>query len=155
MSKSLRIVNGDLSVGAGRGFEQVDRVDKLAQDLRLWVLERIGIDPATPTYGNRLDGGIIDDQEVESFIGQVNSEDRALEVRSEVLDLLGRYQNMQLDKIKTEAMKFAGKHTLDADEVLHIVNSVSVSRQADQIIVRVSCQTLSGKSFDLIIPAQG
>ena len=153
MSKSFKITNGDLTVGPGRAFETVTRVDKLAQDLRHWVLEKIGIDPATPTYGNRLDGGIIGGESVGGFIGETNSESRALEVRSEVLDLLGRYQQMQLAKIRRETAQYGGRHSLHEDEVLHLINSVAVSTRADQIIVRVSCQTLSGKSFDLIIPA--
>lgn len=152
MSTSFKLDGGDLSIGSGRSFERVSGAYKLAQDLRLWVLERIGNDPATPTFGSRLDGGVIDGQEVPSFIGQIGSEALVSEIRAEVVALLGAYQQNQIAKMKREMILYNGKHTLEADETLHIINSVEATQQGTQIIVRVTCQTLAGTTFRLLIP---
>jgi len=152
MSKSFKLDGGDLSIGAGRSYEQVDGAFKLAQDLRLWVLERIGTDPATPTFGSRLDGGVIDGQEVPSFIGQIGTDALVAEVRAEVISLLGAYQTQQITKMKSEMLIFDGKTTLGADEILQEISSVEAQQDGTQIIVRVTVQTLAGTTFRLLIP---
>lgn len=154
MSTSFRIQGGDLSVGAGRSFERAIGSLKLAQDLRLWVLEHVGTDPATPTFGSRLDGGIIDGEPVESFIGQVATEARQAEIRTEMIALLSQYQAGQIAKMQREMLAYGGSHTLTADETLHSIESVLTTQIGDQIIVRVLCHTLAGTQFQLTIPTQ-
>lgn len=154
MSTSFKLDGGDFAIGSGRSFERVSGAYKLAQDLRLWVLERIGTDPSTPTFGSRLDGGVIDGEEVASYIGQIGSEALLSEIRSEIVSLLGQYQQGQIAKMQREMLLYNGKHTLDADETLHIINSVEATQTADQVIVRVNCQTLAGTTFRLLIPTQ-
>jgi hypothetical protein len=154
MSTSLKISGGDLSIGSGRSYERVSGAYKLAQDLRLWVLEQIGTDPATPTFGSRLDGGVIDGVETPSYIGQVASPAMIADIRSEVISLLSQYQAGQIAKMQREMLAYGGKHTLSADETLQNVVSVDTSQIADQIIVRVICMTLAGTQFRLTIPTQ-
>jgi hypothetical protein len=148
----MKLHNGDLIVGAGRSFETVTGKDKLFQDLKLRILERIGIDPATPTYGSRLDGGVIDGRVIPSLIGGVASADTVLEVKAEIYSILSQYQEQQLEKIRDESNRFQGKHTLSRDEILHTVDSVEVAIRGEIIFVRVTCTTLSGTNFQLDVP---
>ncbi len=154
MSKSFQLVNGDLVVGAGRAFQQVTGKQKLFQDLRLWILERIGTDPATPTYGSRLDGGVIDGAEVASFIGEVANQERLDEIEYEIATLLALYQQEQVDKMRRETIQFGGQHTLLPDEILHRVEAIRTSLLGTTVLVRVHCSTLTGDTFKLTIPAQ-
>ncbi len=154
MSKSFKIEGGDLVIGAGRAFGQVQGKDKLFQDLKLWLLERIGTDPATPNYGSRLDGGVIGGVELESYIGQEATQDRISEVTLEISTLLERYQEGQLDKMRREVVEFGGNHTLTPNEILHKIDSIETAFSNGTLYVRVKCSTLSGDTFKLIIPAQ-
>ncbi len=153
MSNSFRIIGGDLVVGARRSFDTVSGKDKLFQDLKLWILERVGTDPLTPTYGSRLDGGVIDGQEVPSHIGQLATQERRAEIQEEIASLLTRYQQEQLDKMRREMVLFSGKHTLKDTEILYSVESITTALVNTTILVRVICNTLAGESFKLIIPA--
>lgn len=154
MSKSFKIVSGDLSVGAGRSFELVEGSNKLAQDLRLWILERIGTDPATPTYGSALDGGIIDGQEIPSFIGQPITSARISEIQTEIYRILELYQQTQLEKMQTEMALFNGKHTLSGSEVLASIDSVDTAASGDIIIARVTVSDAADNQFNILIPVQ-
>lgn len=152
MSKSFALTNGDLQIGSGRSYEIVAGRDKLRQDLTLWLTERIGSDPMTPTYGSRLDGGIIDGKEAPSFIGQIASTNNMNQIRAEVLDLLTEYQNMQLDKVRNETLLYRGKNTLEADEVIDTINSVDVTQVGTTVLVRVVITTLGRTSLKVTLP---
>src|SRR4051794_15034156 len=104
MSKSLKLVAGDLSSGPGRTFEVVSGRDKLLQDLSLHILERVGSDSATPTFGSRLDGGIIDGQVVPSYIGGVIDITVLQAVRQEVANVIQRYQQYQLQVLRGDVI---------------------------------------------------
>lgn len=152
MSKSLAVVNGDLVIGAGRAFGTVSGRDKLLQDLRLWVLEKMGVDPSTPTYGNTLDGSVVDGIEHEGFIGQLMTQDNLNEIRNIVIDLLQRYQVMQFEKIRQETLMYLGENTLDEGEVLERIDSVDVKSIGTTVLVSVRVTTLDEQSFRLTIP---
>lgn len=154
MSRSFLIDGGDLVVGGSRAFSTVTGRQKLFQDLKLWILERIGTDSATPTYGSTLDGGVIGGEEVPSYIGQPATRERLLEIESEIAALLGRYQQEQLEKMRREVILFQGEHTLSEDEILYRVNSIDTAQVGDTVYVRVLCTTLAGNNFQLTIPAQ-
>lgn len=152
MSTSLKIVNGDLSVGSGRSFEVVSGRAKLQQDLKLWVLERIGSDPATPTYGSRLDGGIINGVEVPTFIGTIINDQVAAEIRSEIITLIQRYQQGQFEKVRNETILYTGKNTLDKDELIKTLDSVRVRAEGTTIIVSVTITTMADNTVSLTLP---
>lgn len=154
MSKSFAVVNGDLGVSSGRSFDVVTGRAKLAQDLRLWILEKIGNDPMTPTYGSRLDGGVIDGQPVPSFIGQIVSPDLLSQIRNEIQSQCSQYQAMQFNKIRSEALVYGGRNTLEEDEVLSKVEQVDVKAMADIVVAQVKLTTLSGLSLTLTVPLQ-
>lgn len=152
MSYSLRVEGGDIVVGSSRSLEVVTGKQKLFQDLKLWILERIGTDPATPLFGSTLDGGTINGQELPSFIGQLASQENLNFIKSEVLDLLQKYQQAQLAKMKRELIEYGGRHTLSGDEILHTIDSVSVRQIDTTVLVRVTCTTMNKTNFNLTIP---
>ena len=151
MSKSFALINGDLAL-TGRSYSLVSGSAKLAQDLRLWVLERVGYDPATPTYGTTLDGGIVNGVMIPSLIGQINSQSQANQVQAVIQTMLTQYQQMQLTKMKQEIVTYNGKTTLSDDEVLQTVNSVTATVAQDVIIVQANLTTLAGTNLTLTIP---
>ena len=152
MSKSFQIVNGDLALGERRSYAVVSGKQKLLQDLKLWVLERIGTDPSTPTYGSRLDGGIIDGQEIPSYIGEVMTAANIAGIRTELINLITAFQQVQYEKIRTETLMFNGKNTLEEGEVLDTIDSVDVRAVGDRVLAQVRITSLAGESFKLTIP---
>lgn len=154
MSKSLAIVNGDLAIGPGRAFETVSGKQKLLQDLRLWVLERIGLDPSTPTFGSRFDGGFINGEEVSGFVGQIDSQEMLMAIRNETIELIQRYQAMQFDKIRNEAIMFGGDNTLDEGEVIDSIDDINVKSIGTTVLVQVRLLTIDGSALKLTIPVE-
>jgi len=152
MSKSLSLRNGDLQIGLGRSYDIVSGKKKLLQDLRLWVTERIGTDPLLSTYGSALDGGVIDGQAQESYIGQVATTAALTEIRIAVLNLVQQYQQMQFQKMQDEALLYNGQNTLEADEVIDSIDSVQAVQVGTTILVQVMISTLDESSIKITIP---
>lgn len=125
MSFSLKVVDGDLSVTAGR-FDIVSSTNKLKQDLTLWLTERYRDDRFHPTYGSILDGYIG---------GVINASETIVMVQSETLRVLSNYQQIQLARFK----QFPGK--FEPSELLQSVNGVDVSLSYDKVIVLVRITT--------------
>lgn len=155
MSKSFALVNGDLAIGPGRAFQLVSGKDKLLQDLQLWILERIGTDPATPTYGSRLDGGMENGQIDPSYIGMIISNITLQGIRSEVIRLIQNYQAMQYQKIRAETIAYVGQTTLDNDEVIDGINTITTQAFGSTVVVQVSINLLSGDVIKLTLPVTG
>lgn len=125
MSLSLKVVNGDLSITAGR-FDIVDGTNKLTQDLTLWLTERYRDDRFHPTYGSILDGYIG---------GVISAQDTIVRVQSETLRVLSNYQQIQMARFKENPSKF------QPSELLRAVNGVDVSLSYDKVIVLVRITT--------------
>ncbi len=73
-------------------------------------------------------------------------------IKAEVLDLLHRYQEMQVAKMRQELVEFDGRHTLQGDEILHTIDSVEVAAIDTLVLVRVKCLTLNKNSLNITIP---
>jgi hypothetical protein len=125
MSISLKVVNGDLSITAGR-FDLVQGTNKLIQDLTLWLTERYRDDRFHPTYGSILDGYIG---------GVINANDTIVRVQSETLRVLSNYQQVQMARFREFPNKF------QPSELLQSVNGVSVSLSYDKVIVLIRITT--------------
>lgn len=154
MSESLKIQNGDLVVGS-RSFQLVTAGDKLGQDLKLIILEKIGIDPSTPNYGSTLDGGNINGVEILPFIGRTISDQTVLEIQSEVVNVIQQYQAMQFSKMQAEMLAYNGLTTLAKNEVIETLNSVKALVIGTQILVQVVLTTLAGTTLQVTVPVQG
>jgi phage baseplate assembly protein W len=151
MSKSLQLVNGDLFI-SNRSLQTIRGKDKLFQDLSLWLRERIGTDPMTPTYGSTLDGGTINDQDVPSFIGTTLNPFLIGQIQAEVYGNIIKYQKAQLEKMKSEASIYQGKNTLDPDEVINTIDSIKTSNVGTSVVVQVTLTTLSNQALNLTLP---
>lgn len=125
MSLSLKVVNGDLSITAGK-FDIVQGLDKLKQDLTLWLTERYRDDRFHPTYGSILDGYIG---------GVINANDTIVRVQSETLRVLSNYMQIQMARFRENPLKF------QPSELLQSVNGVDVSLSYDKVIVLVRITT--------------
>ena len=135
MSLSFKVVNGDLSITAG-SFDVVEGVDKLKQDLSLWLTERYRDDRFHPTYGSILDGYIG---------GIINAQDTIVRVQSETLRVLSNYQQIQLARFKENPTKF------QPSEVIRRVDGVDVSLSYDKVIVLVRITTAARTSTTITV----
>lgn len=125
MSISLKVVNGDLSITAGK-CDLVQGHDKLVQDLSLWLTERYRDDRFHPAYGSILDGYIG---------GVINPSDTIARIHSETLRVLSNYQQSQMARFREVPNKF------QPSELLESVNGVDVSLSYDKVIVLVRITT--------------
>lgn len=117
MSYSLAIANGDL-VQKGSQLGVVFGIDKLKQDIYLWLMERYGGDRFHVNMGSIL----------QEFIGGIATEHTRAEVHAEILRVLQNYQAVQLRKFKQNP------ELLSASELLVAV---------DDVITRISYDTVN------------
>jgi len=134
MSFSLAIADGDL-VGSGSGgpstnFAIVYGVDKLIQDLTLWLNEGYGGDIMHPELGSVL----------EYWIGGIISPSTHANVQAEVLRVLQNYQSVQLAGMKNNPSKYS------LSEVLYSVNDIQVTLNYDEVAVTISVSTAPPQS---------
>lgn len=153
MSKSLAIVGGDLSI-QNRAYQTVSGKDKLIQDLRNWILEPLGTDPATPNFGTRLDGVVSDTEEFSGVIGGMITQQIIDELKAEIIDMLETYQALQIAKMQSEVVTYDGQTTLDPDEVIQSIDSIDAVQAADTIIIQIVLTTFSASSIQITIPVQ-
>lgn len=151
MSWSLQIRHGDLVIGGTR-LAQVAGTNKLVQDLRCVILEKMGTDDLHPSYGSIIDGGRRTDGTVlTSIIGQQNTEHVAIAVRAEIERLGREHQEKQLQRAQDDRFVY-GKTTLTAEEVLEAIAGVDITLVQDQMLVRVVLRTARGQEQILNIP---
>lgn len=120
MSYSFAIKDGDL-VQTGSQLDLVFGVDKLRQDIQLWLMERYGGDRFHVNTGSIL----------QEFIGGVAKESTRVEVQAEVLRVLQNYQTLQLRKFKNNPQ------SLSTDELLVSIDNIVSQIQYDTVNVTV------------------
>lgn len=134
--KTMRLTDGDLSIGLTSDYDMVRGVSKVAQDIRCALLEPLGNDRFHPGYGSDL----------ESFIARSVTYDTRMEVQSEVNRVVGNYAAVQRDKI--EADMYSGEDTrYSTEEVVSAVSGISVDTQTDSMSVTIGLTTVSGDSI--------
>lgn len=129
MSYSLKVTSGDLSI-TGSHIDIVQGVNKLTQDIDLWLREAYQIDRFHLSWGSILD----------SFIGGVVDKNTQVEVQAEVLRVMQNYQNLQLTRFKANPQKFS------PDELLQEITGVQIRIAYDTVIVSLSFTTGAGNS---------
>lgn len=150
MSWSLRVSNGDLSIGSG-GLNTVTGSDKLVQDLSCALLEPMGNDSMHPTFGSLIDGGTDASGNISTgYIGQPNNDQNDALVASEVQRIARTYQASQIARNNSDVAVY-GKSTLTADEALLGLSSLNVQRAQDQLLITAVLQTGAG-SLPLALP---
>ena len=124
MSYSLALENGDL-VPRGNQLKVVYGVDKLTQDLKLWLTESLGGDIMHPELGTMLD----------AWIGSRITFSTKAEVHAEVLRVLDNYQRVQVRGVKTRPQKYS------ISEILWEINDIKIDINFDTISVLISVST--------------
>jgi hypothetical protein len=152
MTWSLAITNGDL-VLSNSDYATVTGEQKLIQDLTCFVLESMGTDPNHPDYGSLLDGGVDSSGALhQSMLGLPNGNliSEAL-IQSELQRILLSYQNMQIQRAKSDRLQY-GKTTFSLGEVLLSINSITMTPIADTLIVNIGITTGNDTSVSLSVP---
>jgi hypothetical protein len=121
MSYSLAISNGDL-VRQGSNLAVVWGIDKLKQDLQLWVAERFGGDRFHTNMGSTL----------QDYIGTVVSRRTKAEIEDEVMRMLDKYQRVQVYGFKREPRHYS------LTQLLERVSDINISVTYDYLLVSVS-----------------
>jgi phage baseplate assembly protein W len=121
MSYSLAVSNGDL-VRQGSNLAVVWGIDKLKQDLQLWVAERFGGDRFHPDMGSTL----------QDYIGTVISRRTKAEIEDEVMRVLDNYQRVQVYGFKREPRHYSMTQLLEA------VKDITINVTYDTVTVAVS-----------------
>lgn len=156
MTYSLNIRGGDLSLGGPGGLSTVTSTDKLIQDLKCWLLERIGTDPLHPDYGSTLDGGgVPGGPQMNGLLGNAIDQVTILQVEAEVRRILDLYRQQQINRIQIEQTLYNGKNTYTFGEILFAVDSVNATQFKDTIIVNVAIRTANGQSITFSQPVGG
>jgi phage baseplate assembly protein W len=124
MSYSLLLENGDL-VMRGTSFGIVYGVDKLTQDLTVWLTESFGSDIMHPEMGSLLD----------SWIGTIITAATKADIQSEVLRVLHNYQSVQVRGIKTRPQKYS------LSEILYNIDDIKVTTDFDAVSVVIAAST--------------
>lgn len=154
MSWSLELRNGDLTAGGAR-LGTVTGNQKLIQDLRCWILERMGTDNLHPGYGSLIDGGRTPQGATySSLIGESHVEFAAAEIESDLNRIIQDYQRAQLARVKGERLN---NHpvSLTPGEVLLEINGINFEMTEDRLRVSVSLLTGSGDDVHIDVPLEG
>jgi hypothetical protein len=120
MSYSLAVANGDL-VQNGSQLGLVFGVNKLRQDVYLWLTEQYGTDRFHTNMGSIL----------QDFIGGIANEASRAEVHAEVFRVLQGYQALQLRRFKEHPEK------LSASELLVSVDDIATKLNFDTVNVTI------------------
>jgi len=140
MSWSLKLKNGDLVLG-GKGLEKATDEQKLTQDLRCHLLQRMGDNDLHPTFGSLLDGGTTPDGQLkESIIGMDDQQLASSLIQIEIQRVLSNYQDAQLARVKRDKIHY-GKATLTKGEVLFGLSGIQVNANMDNLYVLVNLST--------------
>jgi phage baseplate assembly protein W len=124
MSYSLAVRNGDLQ-RLGDSLDVVWGIDKLKQDLQLWIAERFGGDRFHPELGSTL----------QDYIGSVISLRTKADIEDEVMRVLDNYQRVQIYGFKREPRRYS------MAELLESIENIAISIQYDTISVAVSVRS--------------
>lgn len=153
MSWSLSVINGDL-VLSGTKFGVVSNENKLVQDFRHYLLERMGTDPAYPWYGSLIDGGTKPNgQMVTSVISDTDWPSVTLRIESEIRRIANLYQRKQIERAQSDRNRY-NRSTLTMGEILAAIVNIGFQQQADALFVTITLQ--SGRntqaSINLTLP---
>lgn len=150
MSWSLQLRNGDLAHDRGR-YAVVQGPNKIAQDLRVWILTRYGADEAHPTFGSTIDGGVEGDQELASVLDLNNPNIAATVIRAELQRWATGYKQQQLARIQSDVQTY-GSSSLRKDEILEDLSEITFSQVQDTLFVQVTIKPAVAQEVTLNVP---
>lgn len=150
MSWSLQLRGGDLTIG-GASFGVVTQQQKLVQDLRCAILERMGTDPDHSWFGSLIDGGRLNGVEQESIIATDNWDVAVLAVESEIRRIVDLYQKQQILRTEQDRTTY-GKPTLTPGELLMGVGNLEFFQAQDNLLCRVTLVTGADQNIQVNVP---
>lgn len=142
--KSIKVTDGDIVLGVGRGLSFVDGREKLIQDLRLWILEPYGTGPTTRTFGSV----------VHDYIGEVGPDEHRARVESEirrVIELYVAHQRRRLDADRDSGVLSRWRKS----EIITGIQQLRAEVQDTSIVVKVTVSTLTGSDLLLNLELDG
>lgn len=135
--------------GASLGI--VTQQQKLVQDLRCAVLERMGTDQDHPWFGSLIDGGRLNGVDQESLIGTDNWDTAVLEVESEIRRIVDQYQKQQILRSEQDRTTY-GKPTLTPGEILMGLGDIQFFQAQDNLLCRVTLVTGADSDIQINVP---
>lgn len=150
MSWSLLLRGGDLVIG-GSSFGMATEQQKLVQDLRGAILERMGTDEDHPWFGSLIDGGRLNGVEQESLIATDDWDYAVLAVEGEIRRIVDQYQKQQLARTEQDRTAY-GKPTLTPGEILMGVSNIQFFQAQDNLLCRVTLVTGADAEIPLNVP---
>lgn len=150
MSWSLNLRNGDLTVDRGQ-LGVATGFNKLAQDLRCHLLERMGNDRLHPGFGSVLDGGTREDGiEIESIIGETDEGLIVSFISGEINRIVQEHQAKQLERAVEDRLRY-NKTTLSDEEILEAAD-VKLVHTEDTMMVHITLRSSTGAQQRIGIP---
>lgn len=134
MSFSFALRDGDLAL-LGNQLDLVFGIDKLKQDLDLWLRERFGGDRFHTRMGSIL----------QEFIGGVVRDSTRAEIQNEVMRILQNYQALQLRILKEDPT------LLSESEILESIDSIQTVAYYDSVVVQIRYRTATSESSKLVV----
>lgn len=134
MSFSFQVVDGDIAL-RGSSVGIVYGVEKLKQDVSIWLRERYRSDRFNSNYGSVLD----------NWIGSVIDDGTKSMVQSEVMRVLQNYQAVQYRLLKEHPER------LSADEMLVGITNIKTDIRYDSVNVTIQFTTGSKEVGQLSI----
>lgn len=134
MTYSLAVVDGDLAQ-QGSSLAIVYGVNKLRQDLTLWMTERRGIDRFHPTMGTILP----------DFVGSLIVESTKTLIQGEILRVLQGYQAYRLYEFKRAPQNFS------YSEMLYSINAIDVALSFDTVYASIKVSALDGTPSAVVV----
>jgi len=136
--KSLQIVSGDLVLSPSGRARTVEGLDKLRQDLHLWLSEPLGIGYTTASFGTRLN---------DLMFGS-NDELSRQNVQSEVLRVISVYKAWQGERLlQTQSLGLLSNWK--KSEIIAQIVEVVATRVLTSIVVKVVLTTLAGETISV------
>lgn len=151
MSWSLQLSGGDFAASGAR-LNTVTAANKLVQDLRCLVLERMGTDDMHQDFGSLIDGGILPDGTVvPSLIATSSFTAAANAIQSEMQRLASAYRAQQLVRAKDDQTSY-NRVTLTPAEVLLAISDITFTQQQDTLLTNVQLSTAAGTPITTVFP---
>lgn len=150
MSWSLQLRGGDLVIG-GTTFGTTTGSEKLVQDLRCAILERMGTDEDHPWFGSLIDGGRLNGVDQPSIIATDNWDMAVLAVEGEIRRIVDQYQKAQILRTERDRMTY-GKPTLSPGEILMGIGSIEFFQAQDNLLCRVILITGADGKITVNVP---
>lgn len=150
MSWSLQLRGGDLVIG-GASLGIVTQQQKLVQDLRCALLERMGTDEDHTWFGSLIDGGRLNGVEQESLIGTTDWNLAVLTVESEIRRIVDQYQKQQITRTEADRTVY-GKPTLTPGELLMGISNIEFFQAQDNLMCRITLVTGADSEIQINVP---